>query len=57
MGITALLVEKLIDKYLKNEILLEKKEDLMSKIDLFLLMDRITGDEYKQLKSEIESGE
>lgn len=53
MRATKELVEKLIAKYKREGTLAENKEELMNKIDLFLLMNRLTGDEYKQLKEEI----
>ena len=50
MGTTATLINTLISKYEREETLEKNKESLMQKLDIFLLADRITGNEYKDLK-------
>ena len=57
MGATADLVRKLIEKYRSKGLLLDKKEELMAKLDLFLLMDRISDSDYRELKALIDQGE
>ena len=56
MGATADL-RKLIEKYRSKGLLLDKKEELMAKLDLFLLMDRISDSDYRELKALIDQGE
>lgn len=51
MSKTAKNIEKLIKLGNFN------KEDMMNKLDIFLLADRISGEEYNQLVEMIEVGE